>query len=367
VCDPQTGTCSEPEAPEGATCNDKETLTINDMCKAGVCAGHSRCQGKVCAQQSQCHEVGTCDPETGTCKNPFAPADTGCNDLNMLTMEDKCDAEGVCAGKNLCDGVVCSAKGECHQAGSCNSQTGTCSDPEKPAGAQCDDKDDDTVQDQCNAGKCAGVGRCEGVTCRAATQCHAVGECDPKTGSCSNPFATSGEACDDKSAITSDDKCDSSGTCSGVDLCLGISCEAADDCHDAGTCNPATGECLSGSCKAVDLCVGVQCVALSQCHEVGTCNHVDGQCSNAVAEDGKSCDDHNDFTGPDTCTSAGVCFGPGTTTTTMANPPTTTSAAPTTTTTTTSSTAPQVVTTTEAASTQPASELLSLKKRVRGR
>jgi len=64
---------------------------------------------------------------------------------------------------------------------------------------------------------CEVVSKCEGVTCSAKDQCHEAGVCDPQTGTCSDPFATSGKTCDDGSATTRDDKCNSSGTCSGAE------------------------------------------------------------------------------------------------------------------------------------------------------
>ncbi|HXQ24747.1 MAG TPA: hypothetical protein VN812_23925, partial [Candidatus Acidoferrales bacterium] len=81
---------------------------------------------------------------------------------------------------------------------------------------------------------------CANVTCTALDQCHAAGTCDPATGQCSNPPAPSGSACDDGNACTQTDQCDGNGTCVGSNP---VVCTALDQCHIAGTCDPSTGTC----------------------------------------------------------------------------------------------------------------------------
>ena len=60
--------------------------------------------------------------------------------------------------------------------------------------------------------------RCAGVTCTALDQCHIAGTCDPATGICSNPVAPDGTACDDGDACTTNDTC-SAGRCAGATTC----------------------------------------------------------------------------------------------------------------------------------------------------
>src|SRR5216684_665797 len=43
---------------------------------------------------------------------------------------------------------------------------------------------------------------CAGVTCTASDQCHVAGTCDPATGMCSNPPKANGTACNDGNACT---------------------------------------------------------------------------------------------------------------------------------------------------------------------
>ncbi|WP_437532043.1 hypothetical protein WME79_03855 [Sorangium sp. So ce726] len=58
-----------------------------------------------------------------------------------------------------------------------------------------------------------GADACEGVTCAPQDQCHVAGSCDPATGLCSNPNAPDGTACDDGDPSTPTSVC-VSGTCS---------------------------------------------------------------------------------------------------------------------------------------------------------
>ncbi len=58
------------------------------------------------------------------------------DDGNTITVQDQCSI-GVCAGILLCQGVTCSAKDQCHNVGSCDTTSGLCSDPAKIDGSAC--------------------------------------------------------------------------------------------------------------------------------------------------------------------------------------------------------------------------------------
>src|SRR5262249_56238133 len=75
-------------------------------------------------------------------------------------------------------------------------------------------------------------GRCTGtnpVTCTASDQCHVAGTCDPATGVCSNPAKQNGASCDDGNRCTRNDMCQD-GVCTGSPPTV---CVAPDDCHVA--------------------------------------------------------------------------------------------------------------------------------------
>src|SRR2546421_290705 len=82
--------------------------------------------------------------------------------------------------------------------------------PAPQEGAACDDGNPCTMADACKAGVCAGVA----IMCQAKDACHDAGSCDPATGACSNPAKAEGAACDDGNLCTSGDIC-RAGVCAG--------------------------------------------------------------------------------------------------------------------------------------------------------
>src|SRR2546422_621953 len=82
TCNTATGACSNPPAPDGTSCNDGNACTRSDTCQAGVCQGALPVSSTA---RAQCHVAGTCNPATGACSNPSAPNGTSCNDGNACT------------------------------------------------------------------------------------------------------------------------------------------------------------------------------------------------------------------------------------------------------------------------------------------
>src|SRR4029078_6321178 len=93
-----------------------------------------------------------------------------------------------------------------------------------------------TQTDTCQAGVCTGGNP---VVCPAPDQCHNAGTCAPATRVCSNPAKANGTACNDGDGCTQTDTCQA-GTCTGANP---VVCPAPDQCHDVGACVPATGAC----------------------------------------------------------------------------------------------------------------------------
>ena len=331
TCDPGTGQCSNPAKADGTTCNDGNACTQTDACQAGTCTGSTPVP---CATSDQCHEAGTCDPGTGQCSNPAKTNGTACNDGNACTRLDTCQL-GACTGS---DPVICAPSDQCHGPGICDQATGLCSNPAKPDGVACNDGNACTRADSCQAGTCTGSNP---VTCTASDQCHDAGSCDQATGQCSNPAKPNGAACNDGNACTRTDSCQA-GACTGGNP---ITCTASDQCHDAGSCDQATGQCSNpakpdgtacndgSACTRTDSCQAgactggnpITCTASDQCHIAGSCDQATGQCSNPAKPDGTACNDGNactlnDFcqTGtcagrdPVVCPDWGPCFGPAT-------------------------------------------------------
>ncbi len=314
VCDPLTGLCSDPEAPNGTTCDDGDACTQTDSCQSGVCTGSN---SVVCTPSDQCHVAGVCDPLKGVCSDPEAPEETPCDDGDACTQIDTCQS-GMCIGAN---DVVCTASDDCHDVGVCDPETGVCSDPPKADGSPCDDGDECTLIDTCQSGVCTAG---SDVVCTASDNCHDVGVCDPETGVCSNPPRADGSACDDGDECTLTDTCQG-GVCTGTSP---VVCTASDQCHDAGVCDSETGVCTDppktdgttcddgNECTLIDTCQSgvctagsdVVCTASDNCHDVGVCDPETGVCSDPPKADGSPCDDGDECTLADIC-QGGVCTG----------------------------------------------------------
>ena len=182
----------------------------------------------------------------------------------------------------MCTGsvsIVCTASDQCHDAGTCDPSTGMCSNPAKPNGTTCNDGDACTQTDTCQAGVCTGS---NDVICTASDQCHNAGTCDPSTGQCSNPNKPNGTTCNDGSACTTVDVC-TAGVCTG---------------STPPNCNDNNG-CTDDSCDPSSGCVHTNNTA--SCDDGSACTTND-TCSNGICMGGPppNCDDSNGCT-DDSC------------------------------------------------------------------
>jgi len=222
-------TCKHIPVPNGQTCNDGNACTVGDICQSGACTPASNV---VCTATDQCHVAGTCDPLTGACSNPNAPDGVTCNDRNLCTQTDTCQT-GACVGANP---IECTPIDLCHVAGTCNQNTGLCSNP--PINPS---------------------------VCNAVDQCNLFGNnCDSATGACSNPNKPDGTACNDGDACMQTDAC-LAGSCVGSNP---VACEDAAECQLAGTCDSFTGTCSGAPAPDGTPCTsasGLSCSASAQC------------------------------------------------------------------------------------------------------
>jgi MYXO-CTERM domain-containing protein len=208
VCRVSAGACDVAESCDGATngCPVDGFQPASTVCRvsAGACDVAETCTGastacpadaKVAAgivcrvSAGACDVAESCDGSTDACPaDGFAPASTPCDDGDLCTQSDSCQA-GVCTGSNP---VVCLAKDQCHEMGTCAPATGICADPPRAEGAMCDDGNPCTQTDACVSGACIGQSP---KTCDATDDCHVAGTCDATTGACSHPAKADGEAC----------------------------------------------------------------------------------------------------------------------------------------------------------------------------
>jgi hypothetical protein len=111
-----------------------------------------------------------------------------------------CDDGNACTQKDACqagecvgaDPIICAPPGPCHQAVACDKGTGQCVYSDKPNGTPCDDGNACTTLDACKAGACVGAAP---PSCKPLDECHEAGMCDPGTGECSNPPKADGAPC----------------------------------------------------------------------------------------------------------------------------------------------------------------------------
>jgi hypothetical protein len=135
--------------PDNTPCNDGDACTLTDTCQGGVCQGAN---SVVCTAIDQCHQAGICDPTTGACSTPQAPQGASCSDGNPCTLGDIC-LNGTCNPGSL---VSCRPLGPCYSAGVCDPTTGQCSSPPVADNTACDDGNPCTQGDTCQGGSCIG-------------------------------------------------------------------------------------------------------------------------------------------------------------------------------------------------------------------
>lgn len=216
---------------EGASCDDASNRCITGR----TCQNHVCTAGttKTCGASDQCHIAGTCDPATGNCSNPSGNQGQACTgtDSNLCNQTHTCQS-GSCVGSNP---KTCTASDQCHAAGTCNPATGTCSNPTGNEGQACTGADSNLCNQThtCQSGTCVGSNP---KPCAALDQCHTAGTCNPATGTCSNPAKADGQSCTDNNPCTNDS-------------CQGGSCISTQIyCNSPPACKQTT-TCSAGSCN----------------------------------------------------------------------------------------------------------------------
>ena len=291
------------------------TARADDACKPAAPAKASKCNkdaqccpGLRCAAgvcQGGCRIGGTfyaSGATNGPCQScqPSVSTTAWTNRVNGTGCTDghACTTNDRCQA-GVCTGttVVCAAPDECHTAGTCDPATGACSNPAKPDGTACTDGEACTTSDSCQAGVCTGTT----VVCAAPDECHTAGTCDPATGACSDPTnMPNGTPCDDGIA------------CTVGEFCVFGVCQTKDStCHGVDLCQYAWCDAESGECRTADVtCPDVPgtdplCWTRDCQTDTGACLsifHKVGTCSPNECNHDADCDDH------DACTDD-VCGG----------------------------------------------------------
>lgn len=281
---------------DGSDCQSPDLCMLGQTCSAGSCAGGTP---KLCSASDDCHLPGSCDPDTGACSDPEQSDGHGCDDDNACTLGDHCQ-QGACIGASS---VTCSTDELCQQS-SCNPGTGQCQLSNLSDGTACDDGDLCLTDQRCEGGACTGTPR----ICIPADDCHEVVSCSSSRGCV---FAALDDtACDDGDACTQADRCNH-GHCSGEQ----VSCPSADPCL-IGACNADSGACETSprpdgtacddgnACTRTDQCQAGHCTPREvaschpsdSCHLAGTCDPSTGSCSNPERPDAGSECNHSTAT-----------------------------------------------------------------------
>ena len=258
LCNPETGCATEPHL---GSCDDGDECTLEDECVDGSCMGGKQAN---CNDYNPCTED-SCDPASGCLHQP---ADGACEDGNFCTTGDHC-ADGACAPGGVLD---CKDENICTDD-SCDPALGCLHVMNK---APCSDGDMCTTGDQCQLGQCQPG---PALVCNDQNPC-TDDSCSPLAGC---QFLPNQAGCDDNNECTSQDHCNA-GWCAGAAVlcsdnnpCTTDSCNPADGCHfdvvpDQTPCSAINGwVCLQGQCQCAPDCNGKDCGPDGCGGECGVC------------------------------------------------------------------------------------------------
>ncbi len=346
ACDTKTG-CGHTPAADASTCDDGDTCTVNESCSAGKCTGKALdCNDKNACTKDSCDKVAgclnskdvtdTCDDDNsctsgdvcklGVCKgigkicaddnNPCT--DEGCaeNVCSSTPNAAPCDDGNPCTQKDVCKDskcgggvpIACDDKNDC-TTDACDSVSGLCKSVDNAN--KCDDGSACTSADSCQSGMCVGAP----VKCDDGKIC-TLDSCDDNTGKCQTVNYADATVCDDDTVCTQNDEC-KAGVCAGQKIPLDDGNPCTDDkCDPAkGVNNVAnTAKCEDGDkCTLGDVCKDKLCTSgltLDKCDDANPCT--DGSCDKGLGcvqtNNAANCDDKDQCTDTDIC-KAGSCVG----------------------------------------------------------
>lgn len=131
ACNPLSGCVFDGTPNNGDACTDGLNCTTGDRCVDGACVPLNDLNLSCAAQAGAC-EIGSCNPNNGTCLTEPRPDNTACNDGNVCTTGDRCVA-GECTPVTDLN-VSCPAQAGPCQVGVCDPDLGACNLSPVPAG-----------------------------------------------------------------------------------------------------------------------------------------------------------------------------------------------------------------------------------------
>ncbi len=149
ACDPTTSAGAWTMLGNTAACDDGNLETYGDACNAGECAGtFVICPVMVGQCAAEAHPDGT-----PNCNYEY-PVGRACNDNDLCTCNDACDGGGNCSGSLVVCPIVISP---CYPGGHCDGGCACAMDPWPGHETSC------PIQD--GTGWCNGTGSCQAVSC----------------------------------------------------------------------------------------------------------------------------------------------------------------------------------------------------------
>jgi RHS repeat-associated protein len=127
--------CANSKYYNGTVCADGNPCTWGDTCQNKVCVPDPS-RNTQCSASDQCHDVGTCDTTSGKCSNPAKPAGTVCR-----------LAAGVCDVAEVCDGTDagCPPDSFLQASMTCRPSAGVCDPAETCSGTSPSCPDDVSI------------------------------------------------------------------------------------------------------------------------------------------------------------------------------------------------------------------------------
>jgi hypothetical protein len=244
---------------DGISCTSKDLCVKNSVCVAQACTAGKwdTATGTLiapvagtdtvkCSAQDTCHVAGTCNTNTGACSNPIVTADGNGN-------------------PPACD----SGTATCTVGDHCSLSTGACVAGPAPTQAQCFANNAPTNTFCYNATSCT-RGAFPAYTCSYGPA--------PTTQSCALGDAT--VKCPSTAAAFTSFACDGAGACvgSGSSACAPV----ATSCTTGSTCT-------TGTCSAsLPLPPGTQCLAAAGCNSAAVCDGTGSPCPAPTSSCGTS-------------------------------------------------------------------------------
>ena len=284
---------------DGAACDDGSQCTGGDHCEGGQCKGNGAAVFEPLSADSTATNgcsICQCNEDGKTCTWASNLGKT-CDDSNNCTSDDKCQAGKKCVGSPK----VCDPTNDLCLLSICDPTNGQCTTkPDIQAeGKACTDNNACTDGEKCAGGKCDGGSP---VICNDSNPC-TTDSCDGKLSCVFTPTGTTATTCDDENACTTDDHCALNGKCTGTDAAAAT---PVSNCQVA-KCDPT-----SGQITVVPAANGAPCDDKDVCTKGDVCNNQKCQGFLLTCNDGNACtDDACDplkcSAGPNNTTVCGQC------------------------------------------------------------